>query len=149
MRSVQAVYEQNRVEANGELLVLVTGGNERDGSSRAVGRRPDNWFGDTVCELSILSIRGAGSTIGNAAATAEYIRRNPHAVTGNQAIEIVTNDYHMLRAWIIFSKQMRDLAAGPELTVPPAEMKCIGQTLANGLPGTDGWSPSRMEVGNE
>jgi len=78
MRAVQAAFQQSLRLGRDELLILVTGGNERDGSSRAdeATRQLVSRYG--LPANAVISIRGAGSTIGNAAATAEYIRRNPH-----------------------------------------------------------------------
>ena len=146
MRGVQAVYETSDHGARQNFLVLVTGGTECDGSSRSDEAARQLVWRYGLPERCVVSIRGAGSTIGNAAATAEHIKYNSHLLVGNNAIEIVTNDYHMLRAWIIFSKKMREMAGRPELTISAAEQRHIGQILADGLAEKFGWSPSRVRA---
>jgi len=50
----------------------------------------------------------------------------------------------MLRAWIIFSKQMRELAGKPGLSISPMKRKHIGQLLRDCLPEKSDWSPSQI-----
>jgi hypothetical protein len=149
MRAIQAIYEQSLALENYELLVLVTGGTERDGSSRAdeAVRQLVSRYG--LPGNAVVSIRGAGSTIGNAKATVEYIGHNPHVRGAETPIEIVTNDYHMLRAWIIFSKEIQEGMRRLRLSISPNELKCIRQILINGFPKRGEWFPSRIRKDRE
>ncbi|MDZ4067240.1 MAG: YdcF family protein [Tabrizicola sp.] len=146
MRAVQAEHDRSREgDAAHGLLVLVTGGNERDGSSRAdeATRQLVSRYG--LPGDAVVSIRGAGSTLGNAAATVEYIRSHRHIVGDVKTIAIVTNDYHMLRAWIIFSRGMLVATTGTELVVSAGEQERIRRILLNGLPVDRRWSQGRVK----
>jgi len=150
MRAVQAEYE--KIRENGVAqgwLVLVTGGNERDGSSRAdeAARQLVSRYG--LPGDAVVSIRGAGSTLGNAAATVEYIQSHCHIAGKMRTIAIVTNNYHMLRAWIVFSRDMLVATTGRELAVSASEQECIRRILLAGLPVDPNWSQGRIKKDRE
>jgi hypothetical protein len=150
MRAVQALYECSRAAGTAnQFVVLVTGGNERDGSSRAdeAARQLASRYG--LPSKAVVSIRGAGSTFGNAIATAEYVRDNPNIVKDIRSVAIVTNDYHMLRAWVIFSSQMFIAATGREPEWPIAGRQQIREILFDGLPSNQEWRPARVKEDRE
>jgi DUF218 domain-containing protein len=150
MRAVQAEYDKLcEGTAAGELLVLVTGGNEREGSSRAdeAARQLVSRYG--LPAEAVVSVRGAGSTLGNAAATVEYIQSHRHVAGDIRSIAIVTNDYHMLRAWIVFSRHMLVATTGTKLVVSAAEQERIRRILLDGLPVDQPWSPGHIKKDRE
>ena len=114
MRAVQGEYR--KLPLKGEMIVLVTGGQEK-----GIGSRADEAANALVSRYGLLpetvvSIGGRGSTLGNAAATVEYISLHKDQLGDIDTVEIVTNDYHMLRAWIMFSSGALE-AMGKKLEV--------------------------------
>jgi uncharacterized SAM-binding protein YcdF (DUF218 family) len=150
MRAIQAEYARLR-ETHGihKLLVLVTGGEESDGSSRANEATQQLVWRYGLPADAVVSIRGAGSTLGNSAATVEHIRARPHIAGDVSSIAIVTNDYHMLRAWIIFSRDMLLATTGTELVVSIAEQDRIRRILRDGLPADPRWTQGRVKKDRE
>jgi hypothetical protein len=142
MRAIKALYERTTECIKPQLHILVTGGNERNGDSRAdeAARQLVGRYG--LPQEAVVSIRGEGSTVGNAAATADYVAGNPNFIWQDATMEIVTNDYHMLRAWIIFSMQMGNGKFC--LTLSTHDQSCIEGILLGGLPTNEGWSASRI-----
>jgi hypothetical protein len=146
MRAIQTEYNKLRESGAAQaLFVLVTGGNERDGSSRAdeAARQLVSRYG--LPGHAVASIRGAGSTRGNASATVEYIQSQPLVARDARTIEIVTNDYHMLRAWIVFSREMLKATTGTQLSVSVTEQQRIRRILMDGLPIDLRWSQGRVK----
>jgi hypothetical protein len=149
MRAVQTEYVRFRDAGKGaSFTVLVTGGRERDGSSRSdeETRQLVERYG--LPSQAVVSIRGEGSTLGNAAATVRYMC-SPNAVSRGNTIEVVTNDYHMLRAWIIFSRGMLLATTGARLVVHSDVLECIRHTLTEGLPTNETWSQDRVRTDRE
>lgn len=145
MRAVQVEYERFRSEnRNQKWLVLVTGGEERGGGSRSDEAAKQLVIRYGLPQSAIVSIRGHGSTIGNAAAAANYLRLNSSLAQRIRHIEIVTNDYHMLRAWIIFSRDMFLSTVGHQPMVSQTAIVSISNILQSGLPHDDLWIPSQI-----
>lgn len=140
MRAVQSEYR--KASRKGDLTVLVTGGQEPGVGSRAdeaaktlvsrYGLSPEN----------VVSIGGRGSTLGNASATVEFIKTHPDTLGEIRDIEIVTNDYHMLRAWIMFSQGVLE-STGGKLEVSQEDREKIHEHLDSGLAGE--WNAHRTK----
>jgi len=107
LRALEAEYKRMKEAGKSEeLLVLVTGGKEPCGASRSdeAARQLITKYG--IPPDAVVSIGGEGSTLGNANATLDFLRTNKSLVGEAGQITILTNNYHMLRAWIIFSLVM-------------------------------------------
>lgn len=146
MRAVQVAHPRLLARCSRQrLLILVTGGTERDGCSRADEASRQLAVRYNLPKEAITSIRGEGSTLGNSEATVEYLRCHPDIRSQIDTIEIVTNDYHMLRAWLIFSRDMLLLTVGNELLVGQRDAAQIERVLASGLPNRDGWKQTEVK----
>jgi DUF218 domain len=94
------------------LTFLVTGGSEivnGEVYSRAEECRRMLVSRYGLPPRQVVSIGGRGSTIGNASATFEYLSAHRDELGDVTKIEIITNDYHMLRSWILFSRGMLEV----------------------------------------
>jgi hypothetical protein len=150
MRGVQVAHQSLLARGGRErLLILVTGGIERDGSSRSDEAARQLVVRYNVPRDMITSIRGEGSTLGNSEATVEYLQRHPDIRAQIDSIEILTNDYHMLRAWLIFSRDMLMLTAEQKLNVGHHDIAHVERLLANGLPGDEGWTQAEVKYARE
>lgn len=121
-------------EAGERMLVLVTGGNERTGVVRddAAAQRLVSEEGIPV--ETVVPIDGAGSTRGNALAALRYFEEHPETLKRTSGLEIVTNDFHMLRAWIMFSSVFLEHATGEQLSVSHEDQERIFAILEEGTP---------------
>lgn len=140
MRAVQGEYQKSPWK--GETIALVTGGQEK-----GIGSRADEAANTLVSRYglppeSVVSIGGRGSTLGNAAATVEYISSHNDELGDIDTVEIVTNDYHMLRAWIMFSSGLLE-ASGKKLEVSHEDKQKIQSYLDAGLLGE--WNARRIK----
>ena len=147
MLAVQSLLQQGS-DAYGDAVVLVTGGGEpvrkdgepiieNDGTKVTVSRAEE--AAHQLRERykvpnEVVSVSGRGSTVGNAAATMKYIHENKERIGTLKEIEIVTNDFHMLRAWIMFSQGLLSLTEGKELKVTDEDKQRIVELLSKGTP---------------
>lgn len=140
MRGVEGLYQLS--DNPKDILTLVTGGQEK-----GIGSRADEAAKELVSRYgipaeSVVSIGGRGSTIGNAAATVEYLESHKNILGNVRSIDIVTNDYHMLRAWIMFSSGVLS-ALGTALDVSPEDKEKIRAYLNAGL--DEGWEAHKVK----
>lgn len=145
MRAIQSEHERT-AKGPRSMRVLVTGGREKSGHSRAdeAAKQLISRYG--LPETSVVTLR-AGSTMGNADAAVEYIKEHGTELQGITDIEVVTNDYHMLRAWIMFSERLLKLTSNKDLEVSSEDKVKIRSILEEGLPGEQGddWSAERVK----
>jgi hypothetical protein len=137
MRAVQAEYRQHLASLpEFKMRVLVTGGIERDGSSRAAEAALQlvNRYGLPSDVVETLS--SGSSTLGNAMATAELLLTQIEQVAAT-TVELVTNEYHMLRSWLMFSVAMRKTSGLDNLSLPEAEIIRIESMLHHGVSPED------------
>jgi hypothetical protein len=129
MRAVQAEYCRH-CASHPELSmrVLVTGGVERDGSSRAeeAAHQLVLRYGPPGNVVETLS--SGSSTLGNATATAELLLARAEQVEA-RTVELVTNDYHMLRSWLMFSSVMGKSSGLGDLSLSETDLARIEALL--------------------
>ena len=140
MRTVQGEYK--KAAWKGDMVALITGGEES-----GIGSRADEAAKNLVSRYglpaeSVVSIGGQGNTLGNAAATVEYISSHHEELGDVDTVEIVTNDYHMLRAWVLFSMGMLK-AAGGTFAVSKEDQERVAEYLDAGLLGD--WNARRIK----
>jgi hypothetical protein len=130
--------------ATNALTVLVTGGREIDGASRAreAARQLVARYG--LPAGAVQALESGGSTLGNAEALADHLVANRDRFDDVRSVEIVTSDYHMLRSWLMFSSAMHRHRADGKLAVSPADAGAIEALLDAGMPGGAGWSPASV-----
>ena len=146
MRGVQSEYEQFQKEnPSQKMIVLVTGGKEKDGSSRAdeAARQLISRYG--LPENSVISLGSTGSTLGNAGATVEYIRAHQEELGAIDTIEIATNEYHMLRAWVMFTKSICELTTKTQPEIASEDIARIEEIFHKALRAQDTYSPSLVK----
>lgn len=126
MRAVQGEFQKSLTK--GHMITLVTGGQEKGIGSRAeeAARALVERYG--LPEEDVISIGGKGSTLGNAAATVDFLRTHAAELGDVTAIEIVTNEYHMLRSWIMFSSGILE-SEGTKLEITPRDLETIRSCL--------------------
>lgn len=133
MRGVEFVYKTKKASRpNENVVVLTTGGEESSGQSRAdeAARQLVSKYG--LPRESVVSLRSHGSTLGNAAAVAEYLRTHSDALGHVSEIELVENEYKILRAWLMFSATMFKLATGRDFQAPQEHKERIREILFSG-----------------
>lgn len=156
MRALSQVFEQQPKNEN--VKILVTGGMEEDvNETGAIVKRSRadeaarvlvNRYG--VPEDGVVSIGGPGSTLGNSAAASDYINRHPE-LGDVREVEAVTNDYHMLRTWIMFSAGFLKTTAGKEFDVTEDDKHRIKEILDSASMGLerDDWKPEKIKETRE
>lgn len=113
MRAIEQLYKEFEKENNGgRLKIFTTGGIEKvtvpDSDeplqfSRAEKAEQKLEIKYGIPDEIVETLPSGGSTLGNAATLAEWIRTHQETVGDVQEIEIVTNEFHMPRAWLMFS----------------------------------------------
>lgn len=149
MRAVQSEYKKGDEESNHKTVVLVTGGREPDGSSRSEEAAKELSERYKLPTDSIHSIGGIGATMGNAAAAAEYVHTHAKELGKVEKVDLVTNDYHMLRAWLMFSQGMLKRTANKELEVSEQDKTEVNKILQDASPDKEGWSPEKVRETRE
>ncbi|MES2409147.1 MAG: ElyC/SanA/YdcF family protein [Patescibacteria group bacterium] len=147
--AVKIAYEDAK-KTGEEIIVLATGGNEKSGDSRADEAAKRLVDTEGIAKEDVVSIGGQGSTLGNAGATLEYIQAHKEDLGDVKKVEIVTNDFHMLRAWVMFSQAMLKLTADKDLEITPEEKEKIYSLLEEGTPKEEGvWDPKKIKETRE
>ena len=145
MRAIQSEYQKaQREDPASKTFVLVTSGKDSSGVSRskeAAERLVGNYG---LPPDSVASIAGIGTTLDNAAAAGEYLREHRETLGDVRNIDLVTNDYHMLRAWIMFSRGILKSTTDKTLKVSLEDKQKIKILLDEGLPDSDAWSEERI-----
>jgi hypothetical protein len=116
------------------MVVLVTGGREPSGESRADEAASQLVERYGLPASAVVPIGGLGSTLGNAGATAEYIKSHSAAGTAVKNIYVLTNNYHMLRAWVIFSFGMLKALRNQDPCLSATDGARLKRLLRDGLP---------------
>jgi len=90
-------------------------------------------------EVMTESVSSSGSTIGNAAAISNWIKNHHdvNMVNDVKEIEIVTNEFHMTRAWIMFSMAFYKNEFGKDLEIPQEDLSMIENILDETLDNED------------
>lgn len=143
MRAIQTIYQEYSEEhkPDEKLLILTTGGREKTGDSRAdeaakkLAKKYDVPEGMTESLGSALG--SAPGTLGNAGAVFEYIKAHKEELGETEEIEVVTNDFHMLRAWLMFASAEYKLRTGKDLEVQKKDIDQIGDILDKSLNDID------------
>jgi hypothetical protein len=131
MRGIQAEYE-NFIRADEQLTLFTTGGREPGGPLRSdeAARQLVEVYG--LPKDIVTSLNGSGQTIKNAERTAQYIDERPELASVRE-IEIATNDFHMLRAWLMFSASLYRHSTGRDFTLPDDVKEAVRVFLESGL----------------
>ena len=110
--------------------VYVAGGNEVSlGRSRADEMRVELNNKRGIPADSVVSIGKIGRTIGNAIDFVHHMQAHPWEFRGTRQIELMENEYKMLRAWLIFSMTLLKFTTGEDLHISPHHKKSIEDIL--------------------
>lgn len=71
------------------------------------------------------TLPSGGSTLGNAAVLVEWVRDHTEEFGDMKEIEIVTNEFHMPRAWLMFSLAVYKNKMGSDLALSAEDMRRI------------------------
>ena len=74
-------------------------------------------------------LTSGGSTLGNAVAISEWVQKHQELLGDVNDIEIVTNEFHMARAWIMFSMALYKNEFGKELSISEEDIHTIENIL--------------------
>ncbi|MGC9605260.1 MAG: YdcF family protein [Minisyncoccia bacterium] len=113
-----------------DLIVFVTGGQEPGAdASRAenMARALVETFGFDPAK--VIPIRGKGSTQGNAESIIRYMVEKKYMKKTPLVLNLVTNDYHMLRAWLLFAFAFYEHHNGTSLVLPAEDIETIRTIL--------------------
>ncbi len=149
MRAIQQLYKEFSENRNNpsypqEMHIFTTGGEESikldSGEILKLSRAEEarkklkKKYGvsDVVLEGSLPS---GGSTLGNAAAIAEWVKEHSDAISEVHDIEIVTNEFHIARAWIMFMMAFYKNEYKHDIQISPEDIQeienILERTLAN------------------
>ncbi len=143
MRAIEQVYKEyieDNPEVGENFKVFTTGGVEKmqteSGTkefSRAqeAERKLSQKYG--LPEDILQALPSGGSTLGNAAALAKWVNQHYESVGDVHEIEIVTNEFHMTRAWIMFTMAFYKNEYGRDLELHPDDAKEIEAILESTL----------------
>ncbi len=139
MRAIEAIYDQFNEENDPErrILVLTTGGKEKNGESRAEAAAKQLTTKYGLSSETVKPIGGGGNTMANAEDTADYILGHRSELGDVDKIELVTEDFQMLRAWLMFSKAIHEKATGQKLDISLEDVNKIKLTLEESLKDAD------------
>ena len=119
MRAIESQYDQELAEGK-DMKVFVTGGKETksgNGESRAEEAAKKLVSKYHLDASAVIALPGQGSTVGNAESIAQYLQAHTEELGNVKDIEIVTNRYHMLRAWFMFSIALRRVTANLDTAI--------------------------------
>ena len=93
----------------------------------------------------------AGSTRNASAAAAEYVYTHRKELGDINEVEIVTNDFHMLRSWIMHTNAFLKEAAQEELRdiIPEEDKEKIYAVLDTYSPNEETWVPTDIKVARD
>lgn len=140
MRAISIIYQDylKNPKPDKKMLVLVTGGRDELGYSKSSQAKNNLVKKYGLPKDIVKSLGGVGSTLGNARAVFEFIAKNRKSFGQIKKIEIITNDYHIIRAWIMFVFEAFRLNEGNQSTsrrikIPDKTIIKIGKILEASL----------------
>ena len=135
MMAIQALYKEHleKQETNENLLVLTTGGKEKSGDSRAHEAAKKLVEKYKLPKAIVGSIDSSPNTMGNASAFFEFMKENTDRLGKISEIEIVTNDFHALRGWVMFVFQNYKFSTGKNLKIKDGDIEKIRKILDDSL----------------
>jgi len=143
LRAIVQYVEQFKNSNQGKNIhIFTTGGPEKGVSddykqtSRALAARGKLINKHDLPEDLVTAIKSSGSTLGNAKALALWAKEHKDVVGKLETIKILTNEFHMTRAWVMFVGAMysEENNGGDIFKIMSTEDKeLIKQTLADTL----------------
>ena len=137
MRAIEQLYEEFQGDRHNEdihLRVLTTGGMEEvsvpeTGETLKVSRaeqaerKLEVKYG--LPEDIVETLPSGGSTLGNAKALAEWLEANKEELGEIEEVEIITNEFHISRAWLMFAMAIYKNETGEDLLLTEEEKQEI------------------------
>ncbi|MEI9967020.1 MAG: ElyC/SanA/YdcF family protein [Candidatus Moraniibacteriota bacterium] len=149
MRAIEQLYhefeegkrsgERFHVFTTGGIEEIARGENEeplRLSRATEAERKLEQKYG--LPEETVESLSSGGSTVGNAAAVARWAEAHQTEREPIRAIEIVTNEFHMSRAWLMFSLAMYKNQMGEDFHFPEGTVEEIETLLDKTLEDPEG-----------
>ncbi|OGI21480.1 MAG: hypothetical protein A2808_00360 [Candidatus Moranbacteria bacterium RIFCSPHIGHO2_01_FULL_55_24] len=156
MRAIEQLYKEYQDEhQEGEnFRVFTTGGVEEipladTGEvlklSRAgeAERKLEEKYG--LPQEIVESLPSGGSTLGNAKALAEWVEQHQEEIGAVEELEVITNEFHITRAWLMFSLALYKNEKGQDIEFSPEEIHAIEQVLDETLPDVDEGDHKELE----
>ncbi len=141
MRAIEQLYEEFQSSEENQdtrLRIFTTGGTEEidipeTGETLKISRAKQ---AENKLEVKyglprdiVETLPSGGSTIGNAKALAEWLENNKEEVGQIDEIEIITNEFHISRAWLMFAMALYKNETGQDLTLTEDERREIHTVL--------------------
>ncbi len=146
MRALQQLYEEYLKEnrsSEQNFKIFTTGGIEKIQTdfevlelSRAeeAKKKLSEKYG--LPEEIVQALPSSGSTLGNAAALAKWINQHLETIGDVHDIEIITNEFHITRAWVMFATAFYKNEYGRNLELDPEDVRSIEAILDSTLADT-------------
>lgn len=155
MRAIEQLYKEfeNEQEEGESFRVFTTGGTEEipleSGETLKFSRaemaedKLERKYG--IPDELVETLPSGGSTLGNAAKLAEWVKEHREEIGSVGEIEIVTNEFHMARAWLMFSLAVYKNETGKDLVFSEEEIQAIEKVLDETLPDVENGDINELE----
>ena len=137
MRAIEQLYEEfqgSEENQSTRLRIFTTGGTEEidipeTGETLKISRAEQ---AENKLEVKyglptdiVETLPSGGSTIGNAKALAEWLENNKEEIGQIEEVEIITNEFHISRAWLMFAMAIYKNETGRDLVLTENEREEI------------------------
>ncbi len=112
---VQYVKKFKKDNPDKNINIFTVGGVEQSGKSRAKEMRKKLIVKHKLDRDMVHALPSTGSTFGNARALAEWAKNHPDKVGKLKKIKILTNGFHAMRAWAMFTHALHEEYLGKDL----------------------------------
>jgi hypothetical protein len=145
MRAIEQLYEEfqgSKDTKDTRLRIFTTGGTEEidipeTGETLKISRAKQ---AENKLEVKyglpadiVETLPSGGSTIGNAKALAEWLENNKEELGQIEEVEIITNEFHISRAWLMFAMALYKNETGRDLILTEDEKEEIHSILEETL----------------
>ncbi len=141
MRAIEQLYEefqQDHQNKDTHLRILTTGGTEevpvpetgevlKISRAEQAERKLEVKYG--LPEDIVETLPSGGSTLGNAKALAEWLEANKEELGQIEEVEIITNEFHISRAWLMFAMAIYKNETGIDLVLTEEERQEVYSIL--------------------
>jgi hypothetical protein len=136
LRALEAYYHQHQVSRpDKDFLVLVTGGWEYDEQKKKTASRAKEaqrllTRKHGLPEKAVdLAQSESSSTLGNVESVLGYLETHRKRLGDVQELEILTNEWHSLRSWLMFQKGIYEKETGGQLKIKEVDFKKVKEIL--------------------
>lgn len=149
MRTLEALYTDFQKEHHDTtgIKFLITGGKEQSGESRAQKAAEVLESKYHIPHDALAVIGAGGNTLGNVTDVLDYISTHKDTLGDVKEIEIVTQDYHCTRAWLMFAVGVYEKSTGKNFSIPESKIQEVKSILDRSLEESNS-AAARQEIMN-